>query len=74
MFNENSVIVKTWVSLVLAGTYTREQAIFRMWCIKCLMERKENNHDIYKKQYFSKNLGKFSGFRSIYIRSGSKPV
>ncbi len=25
MFNENSVIVKTWVSLVLAGTYTREQ-------------------------------------------------
>ena len=27
-----------------------------------------------KKQYFSKNLGKFSGFRSIYIRSGSKPV
>lgn len=27
-----------------------------------------------KKQYFSKNLGKFSGFRSIYIRSGPKPV
>lgn len=25
MFNENSVIVKTWVSLVLSGTYTREQ-------------------------------------------------
>lgn len=25
MFNENSVIVKTWVSLVLAGTYAREQ-------------------------------------------------
>ena len=25
MFNENSVIVKTWVSLVLVGTYTREQ-------------------------------------------------
>ena len=25
MFNENSMIVKTWVSLVLAGTYTREQ-------------------------------------------------
>lgn len=25
MFNENSVIVKTRVSLVLAGTYTREQ-------------------------------------------------
>lgn len=25
MFNENSVIVKTWVRLVLAGTYTREQ-------------------------------------------------
>lgn len=25
MFNENSMIVKTWVSLVLAGTYTQEQ-------------------------------------------------
>lgn len=25
MFNENSVIVKTWVSLVIAGTYGREQ-------------------------------------------------
>lgn len=25
MFNEDSVIVKTWVSLVLAGTYTQEQ-------------------------------------------------
>ncbi len=25
MFNENSVIVKTWVSLVLSGAYTREQ-------------------------------------------------
>lgn len=25
MFNENSVIVKTWVSLVIAGTYTRDQ-------------------------------------------------
>lgn len=25
MFNVNSVIVKTWVSLVIAGTYTRDQ-------------------------------------------------
>lgn len=25
MFNEDSVIVKTWVSLVLTGTYTQEQ-------------------------------------------------
>ena len=25
MFNESSMIVKTWVSLVLAGTYTQEQ-------------------------------------------------
>ena len=25
MFNENSVIVKTWVSLVIAGTYGRDQ-------------------------------------------------
>lgn len=25
MFNENSVIVKTWVSLVVARTYTRDQ-------------------------------------------------
>ena len=25
MFNENSMIVKTWASLVLAGTYTKEQ-------------------------------------------------
>lgn len=25
MFNENSVIVKTWVSLVIAGTYRRDQ-------------------------------------------------
>ena len=25
MFNENSVIVKTWVSLVLTGTFTLEQ-------------------------------------------------
>lgn len=25
MFNENSVIVKTWGSLVVAGTYTRDQ-------------------------------------------------
>ncbi len=25
MFNENSVIVKTWVSFVLSGAYTREQ-------------------------------------------------
>ena len=25
MFNENSVIVKSWVSLVIAGTYGREQ-------------------------------------------------
>ena len=25
MFSENSVIVKTWVGLVIAGTYTQEQ-------------------------------------------------
>lgn len=25
MFDENSIITKTWVSLVLAGTYSREQ-------------------------------------------------
>ena len=25
MFNENSQLVKTWVRLVKAGTYTREQ-------------------------------------------------
>ena len=25
MFNESSVIVKTWVSLVMSGTYTQEQ-------------------------------------------------
>lgn len=25
MFNENSVLVKTWVNLVKKGTYTREQ-------------------------------------------------
>lgn len=25
MFDESSMIVKTWVSLVLAGTYTQEQ-------------------------------------------------
>lgn len=25
MFHESSVIVKTWVNLVLSGTYTREQ-------------------------------------------------
>ena len=25
MFNENSMIVKTWASLVLSGTYTQKQ-------------------------------------------------
>lgn len=25
VFSENSVIVKTWVGLVIAGTYTQEQ-------------------------------------------------
>lgn len=25
MFNRNSIIVKSWVSLILSGTYTKEQ-------------------------------------------------
>ena len=77
MFNENSVIVKTWVELVRNGTYQKEsvpkisnlQEI--VWKV---LEGKVEQYDVYERQRIGENMGESCTCRNIYFGSGAEAL